>query len=125
MKTTSLGAKLTRLHSGIGNAIMSLAMVRGLDKAVAALASNASGSRRRSRTPGPERSPGAKLRRAAHTGTLTVRHVSSTDQYWRDVYAKRLMANWQKRHDNAIARQPRQYLIELDRLRTIRPKLSV
>lgn len=103
MKTTSIGAKMARLHSGIGNAIMSLAMARGLDKAVvdAAFAPKHG----RDRTPGPVRSAGAKLRRAAHNGTLTVRHASATDQHWRDVYAKRLMTARDKRLRNAELRQ--------------------
>jgi len=104
MKTTSIGAKMARLHSGIGNAIMSLAMARGLDIAVAR--AMAQGTRDvRSRTPGPVRATGAKLRRAAHNGTLTVRHASATDQYWRDVYAKRVLAARDKRLHNAELRQ--------------------
>ena len=102
MKMINIGAKLARLRSGIGNAIMSLAIARGLDKAVvdAAFAPKHG----RDRTPGPARPAGAKLRRAAHNGTLTVRHVSATDQYWRDVYAKRLMAARNKRQYNAMQR---------------------
>ncbi len=102
MKTTSLGSKMARLHSGIGNAIMSLAMSRALNMAIAEAQHAPIESRGRSRTPGPV---GAKLRRGAHNGTLTVRHVSATDQYWRDVYAKRLMAARDKRLRNAELRQ--------------------
>lgn len=96
MKTTSIGAKIARLHSGIGNAIISLAMARGLDIAVARAMAQGTGNNR-SRSRGPARATGAKLRRAAHNGTLTVRHASATDQYWRDVYAKRLLAARDKR----------------------------
>ena len=105
MKTTSIGSKMARLHSGIGNAIMSLAMSRVLNMAIAEARHAPEAPRGRSRTPGPVRATGAKLRRAAHNGTLTVRHASATDQYWRDVYAKRLMAARDKRTENAAKRQ--------------------
>lgn len=104
MKTTSIGAKMARLHSGTGNAIMSLAMARGLDIAVARAMAQGTGNNR-SRARGPVRPTGTKLRRAAHNGTLTVRHASATDQHWRDVYAKRLMAARTKRIKNAFERQ--------------------
>lgn len=104
MKTINIGAKLARLHSGIGNAIMSLAMARGLDIAVAQAAARGTGNSR-NRARGPVRPTGAKLRRAANNGTLTVRHASSTDQYWRDVYAKRVLAARARRIEHAINRE--------------------
>lgn len=108
MKTTSIGAKMARLHSGIGSAIMSLATARGLDLAVwqAAFAPPKRARVRATKSGGrhEERSAGAKLRRAAHNGTLTVRHASATDQYWRDVYAKRITAASAKRQYNAMQR---------------------
>jgi len=108
MKTINIGAKLARLHSGIGNAIMSLAMARGLDIAVARAAMAPKRTRLRAtklRMRHKERPTGAKLRRAAHNGTLTVRHASSTDQYWRGVYAKRVLSARARRIENAINRE--------------------
>lgn len=105
MKTTNIGAKLGRLQSGIGAAIASLAAARGLDKAVMEAAMAHDTPQRRTRYAGLARPAGAKLRRAAYNGTLTVRHASSTDQYWRDLYAKRILAARTKRIENAINRQ--------------------
>lgn len=74
MKTTALGSKLARLHSGIGAAIASLAAARGLDKAVAELAFDDAQRRGRSRIPGPKRPAGSKLARKAAEGRITHRH---------------------------------------------------
>jgi hypothetical protein len=108
MKTISIGAKLARLHSGIGNAIMSLAMARGPDIAVARAMTPPKCMRMRATKRGGrhETQPaGTKLQRGAAYGTLTVRHVSETDQYWRDAYAKRVLAARAKRLKNAVNRQ--------------------
>lgn len=107
MKTTNKTATIARrLQMGNGAAISHMAAARGLDKAVVrAIHESAIQRNSRGRVVGQHRPSGSKLRRAANNGTLTVRHVSATDQYWRDVYAKRLMAARERRENNRVARQ--------------------
>lgn len=112
MKTTNKAATIARrLQMGIGAAIAHMAAARGLDKAVIRAVREAAIQRNsRGRVVGQHRQAGSKLRRAAHNGTLTVRHASSTDQYWRDVYAKRLMGARDRRIAAQQARE-RRFLI--------------
>lgn len=75
MKTTNKASTLTRLKSGVGEIIASLALARGLDKAVVEAAFNDAERRGRDRTPGPAQPAGAKLAHKASEGRLTMRHT--------------------------------------------------